>query len=999
MSACVPRAVSLLAWALALGLGAGALGCRKASKEASPPSLANLVLSPSSAARNDGGGSLPVSFAVDVSDAGADVTDVVVTILDGSGAPVKRLTGKTQNPPGATSRRLSGTLSIPTSAVASYTVEVQVFDSGGSASNVVAASFEVVPGNPVPILLSVSPPGEIAGSAGFTLTVTGSGFLGGSIVLWNGVELPTTYVDPSTLTAQVPGGDIASPGTSAISVRNPAPGGGRSAALPFPVALPSSVFTLTCRPPGLGFGEFVLPPGTGGVLPFLPLTSLKTVPNPVIPVDTAGAALVREDLVEYVADLASAIQLGKALFWDVQAGSDDATACATCHHQAGADVRITNQLNPGADGLWGRFGAILYGPNFTLTAADFPFTDPAASRDVDDVAGSQGVRSSLFAGIGPGGEEQAIPAPDPVFGTFRQATGLNTPTAIGAVFNHRSFFNGRAQFVFNGANPFGDRDGAARVWKVVDALGTIAPVQVRIPGASLASQAVGPPLNPTEMSAAGRTFPELGRKLLRRRPLGLQVVSATDGVLGPLADPAARGLATSYAALIRSAFQPRWWNAASPVTLDGKAYSLMEADFSLFWGLSIMLYEATLVPDDSPMDRYVATRVFDVSTATLASDDPAQLDPVVNRLAAEGIGFPLAGGGTRPITRADILAGLELFEKPIPLPGVAGLPPGAGLGCSLCHAGAETTSASLRKVTTGIDVSSVAFEVGGFDLRMERMFMGLRTPAPPPPQPPPPVPLGTDAISLDAGRHAVTVVGIGGAAVEPLAARIDTYDTGWYNLGVRPTAENLGLGGVDPFGQPLSFTELYRDTLPDPSVVRVPGSGLGCMTAAGIPLTPPAAPLTSKFAGEVLAPGTSFPLLSGGLTRTEPTAVAGGFKTSSLRNVELTGPYFHNGGKATLRQVVEFYDDGGDFANEARPPLVRPLGLTPDQVAALVAFLVSLTDERVLYQRAPFDHPELPLPSGQDADGKDVVTLLPAVGAEGAATPAPRFLGLNPFQP
>jgi cytochrome c peroxidase len=720
----------------------------------------------------------------------------------------------------------------------------------------------------------------------------------------------------------------------------------------------------------------------------------------VIPPDPlTGAPTVREDLAAYVADLASAIQLGKALFWDVQAGSDDATACATCHHQAGADVRVTNQLNPGADALWGSSGAGRYGPNFTLGASDFPFTDLAAGRNVDDVAGSQGVRRSVFVGIGPAGEERTAPAADPVFGTFRQTTALNTPSVLGALYNHRSFFNGRAQFLFNGANPFGDRDAAAGVWKVVDAAGTVARVQVGIPGASLASQAVGPPLNPVEMSAAGRTFPELGRKLLRRKPLGLQAVSATDGVLGALADPAGKGLATSYAALVRSAFQPRWWDTASPVAVDGGSYSLTEANFSLFWGLAIMLYEATLVPDDSPMDRYVATRVFDIPTAALVSDDPAQLDPVVSRLAAEGVGFPLEGGGFRSITRSDILAGLELFEKPIPLPGQPGLPPGAGVGCSLCHAGAETTSASLRKVTTGIDPSSVAFETSGFDLRMERMFMGVRTPPLPAPHPPPPVPIGADAIAFDAVAHAVTVIGMSGVAVAPEAVRIATYDTGWYNLGVRPTAENLGLGGSDPFGRPLSFVELYRQALPDPSIVRVPGGGLGCVTAAGLPLTPPSAPLTSRFAGEVLASGTSFPLLSGGLTRAEPTAVAGSFKTSSLRNVELTGPYFHNGGRATLRQVVEFYDDGGDFANDALPPLMRPLGLAPDQVAALVAFLVALTDERVLWQRAPFDHPELPLPAGQGADGTDIVTVLPAVGAEGAAAPARPFLGLNPFQP
>jgi hypothetical protein len=64
---------------------------------------------------------------------------------------------------------------------------------------------------------------------------------------------------------------------------------------------------------------------------------------------------------------------------------------------------------------------------------------------------------------------------------------------------------------------------------------------------------------------------------------------------------------------------------------------------------------------------------------------------------------------------------------------------------------------------------------------------------------------------------------------------------------------------------------------------------------------------------------------------------------------------------------------------------------------SLVAFLLALTDERVLYQRAPFDHPELVLPAGQDSTGADITTVVPAVGSSGAPTPVQRFLNLDPF--
>jgi len=73
----------------------------------------------------------------------------------------------------------------------------------------------------------------------------------------------------------------------------------------------------------------------------------------------------------------------------------------------------------------------------------------------------------------------------------------------------------------------------------------------------------------------------------------------------------------------------------------------------------------------------------------------------------------------------------------------------------------------------------------------------------------------------------------------------------------------------------------------------------------------------------------------------------GKFKTPGLRNVELTGPYFHNGEMATLRQVVDFYDRGGDFRSSFTDSQIRPLDLTATEKDALVAFLLALTDDRV----------------------------------------------------
>jgi hypothetical protein len=312
-----------------------------------------------------------------------------------------------------------------------------------------------------------------------------------------------------------------------------------------------------------------------------------------------------------------------------------------------------------------------------------------------------------------------------------------------------------------------------------------------------------------------------------------------------------------------------------------------------------------------------------------------------------------------------------------PVPG-----PGFGVGCAGCHVGAELTSASVQNlVGPGLEAGDVAFKNAGFDLRMERMFMNLSWT---PPGPLTPVPLGADAITFDPASYAVNVTDIAGVPQSPgIPLPVATYDAGWYNLGVRPTANDTGLDGNDPFGNPLSWTRLFQATAP--GLIKVPGNGLGCAGAG-----------SASFPNTVLN-ATGFPLLSGPLQQNEATDVAGTFKVPALRNVELNGPYFHNGGKSTLSQVVDFYDSGGDFANPTKAPAMVQLMLSQDQMNDLVAFILSLTDERVRWQKAPFDHPQLFVPNGDNPVGTDDTLVIPAVGAAGSQTPLQRFLSLNPF--
>ena len=281
----------------------------------------------------------------------------------------------------------------------------------------------------------------------------------------------------------------------------------------------------------------------------------------------------------HIVDQAAAVRLGKALFWDVQSGGDGQTACASCHYLGGADDRRINTLHPGPDGVFASGGVT--GPGQTFTPVNV---------GNDDRVGSQGVAASFFSGIDPDPSHAAdlcVANPETAFGAERQVTGRNAPTVIGAVFFRDAFWDGRGNHVFNGVDPFGATANAG---------GALASVG----NGALQSQAVGPANNPVEMSCNGRAFNganSLGTKLLARPALQLQQVAADDSVLGGLADPDGPGLLCdgapcSYDALIRAAFGDAMGDTA-------------EDNFSVVWGEAIAAYEATLIPDQTPLDRYL----------------------------------------------------------------------------------------------------------------------------------------------------------------------------------------------------------------------------------------------------------------------------------------------------------------------------------------------------------------------------------------------------------
>lgn len=135
--------------------------------------------------------------------------------------------------------RLTATIPAADLATAGqFNVTVSNPSPGGGLSD--AATFTVTAPNPLPQLISLNPATAVEGGGPFTLTVSGTGFVSGAIVRWDGQNRATTFVSATQLTAQIPATDIAGAGSAAVTVVNPSPGGGISSALGFTIASPAN---------------------------------------------------------------------------------------------------------------------------------------------------------------------------------------------------------------------------------------------------------------------------------------------------------------------------------------------------------------------------------------------------------------------------------------------------------------------------------------------------------------------------------------------------------------------------------------------------------------------------------------------------------------------------------------------------------------------------------------------------------------------------------------
>ncbi len=699
-----------------------------------------------------------------------------------------------------------------------------------------------------------------------------------------------------------------------------------------------------------------------------------------------------DDLGSFVKDFDATVRLGKALFWDVQLGSDGLTACASCHYHAGADNRVVNTLHPGADGVFAVMNSGAGGgPNYRLRSEDFPFhkfADPLVGDTLiatnDDRRGTTGVSKRAFSAIDPDSAvDLGVDELDPTFQVGGidglQTTGRDSQTVIGAIFLLRNFWNGRANHFFNGRNIWGEQDPTNPTVLRMEPDGSLSDVSILLNNAATASQAVGPVLSGVEMSWGNRSWMDVGQKMVPRIPLANQFVDPTDSRLGQLANPAGPGLdpLLSYSDLIQAAFHEQWWASAEL----SEGFTHMEANFSLFFGLAILAYESTLVPDQAPYDAFAggdplalseqekrglgiflgkgtcadchATPLFagNVAQDVLSHSDPNEGEGILERM---DMGRAFAASGLTLSTNpgeGELPLNFNPYRRPVVLsrngaviargrtPRGILCPPAGEIVIPLTLGPVVTpeseTQATLRLRPDGVCGLEVVVELEWNELGP----MG-----------------GPIVVAFGSGNRFTFTM--------PQPNNRAVYDNGFYNIGVTPSTEDLGVGGDGPFG-PLSLTKRTQNG----EDIGFESSGVGTVDAF------------------------------------QRIAINGSFKAPTLRNSELTGPYMHNGGMATLEQVVEFYARGTNFASENEhdldPDVSGIAAMTQQDVDDLVAFLKSLTDERVRREQAPFDHPELPLKEGlegnhlsiaDDGSGNGIprIEILPATGAAGGP-PIPSF--------
>lgn len=168
---------------------------------------------------------------------GTTLSSVLTASASFNSAAVAGSFSYTATPAGGSASAVSASSLLP---AGSYTLNAAFLPADASDFTGSTATATLVVNNPQPAIASLSPTIVPAGGAGFTLTVTGAGFVTGSTVYWGGTPLTTTLQSGTELQASVPAASIAAAGVVNVTVQTPTPGGGTSASFQFEIDTASS---------------------------------------------------------------------------------------------------------------------------------------------------------------------------------------------------------------------------------------------------------------------------------------------------------------------------------------------------------------------------------------------------------------------------------------------------------------------------------------------------------------------------------------------------------------------------------------------------------------------------------------------------------------------------------------------------------------------------------------------------------------------------------------
>jgi cytochrome c peroxidase len=182
------------------------------------------------------------------------------------------------------------------------------------------------------------------------------------------------------------------------------------------------------------------------------------------------------------------------------------------------------------------------------------------------------------------------------------------------------------------------------------------------------------------------------------------------------------------------------------------------------------------------------------------------------------------------------------------------------------------------------------------------------------------------------------------------AAITDIQRRGWELFkGKARCIECHSFSSTSPFFTDFNFhnTGVFRQGMDFAQLVK-PSREISKSGTKSTEDTLPIGSLLAESAKPLLAHREGFSELGRYIVTKQPNDI-GAFKTPSLRDIELTTPYMHNGSEKTLLDVVQFYNRGGNH-NPNLDRRMQPLHLSDKEVNELVEFMRALTSDDVLRQ-------------------------------------------------